>query len=172
MNHPEIAPLVQLGWNLLEGRMKTPHLYIPEALIKCTRFLGIDGREIIQSEDVEGNLEKQIETSFQLIKSWLIRDYKLFGAKLKGTSIIPEEALREAIINAVIHRKYWIPGAVKIALFDNRLEIFNPGNFPGLINLDDLGDGTTYLRKLNHLIQLGKIIRQGKGPAVKYLLIK
>lgn len=47
------------------------------------------------------------------------------------------------------HRKYWIPGAVKIALYDNRLEIFNPGNFPGLFDLSQLGDGTTYLRNPN-----------------------
>jgi ATP-dependent DNA helicase RecG len=127
----------------------TPEQYLPEAVIHCTRFAGIDGRDIIQSEEIGGSLDKQIEASFALIKSWLIRNYKLFGAKLKGQSIIPETALREAIINAAIHRKYWIPGAIKIALYDNRLEIFSPGNFPGLLDLNQLGDGTTYLRNPN-----------------------
>lgn len=124
----------------------TPDLYIPEAVVRCTRFHGIKGREIIQSEEIRGHLEKQIEDSFQLIKSWLTREYRLLGVKLKGKIIVPEEALREAIVNALIHRKYWIPGAVKIALYDDRLEIFNPGNFPGLFDLNHLGDGTTYLR--------------------------
>ena len=45
-----------------------------------------------------------------------------------------------------MNRKYWISGAVKIALFDDRLEIFNPGNFPGLVDTKHLVDGTTYLR--------------------------
>ncbi len=149
----------------------TPHLYIPEALIKCTRFLGTDGRDIIQSDDIEGNLEKQIETSFQLVKSWLIRDYKLFGAKLKGKMTLPEVALREAIVNAAIHRKYWIPGTIKIALFDNRLEIFSPGNFPGLINLNHLGDGTTYLRN-PHLAKLARRfgIVEKLGTGIKIIL--
>src|SRR3990167_4105346 len=93
--------------------------------------------------------EKYIENSFQLIKSWLLRDYKLLGTKLKWKMPIPEVALREAIINALIHRKYWIPGSTKIALYDNRLEIFSPGNFPGLFDLHDLGDGTSYLRNPN-----------------------
>lgn len=123
-----------------------PHIYIPEAVVHCTRFRGTKGREIIQSEEIHGPIEKQIEISFQLIKSWLIRDYKLSGTKFKGKTIVPEEALREVIINALIHRKYSIPGATKIALYDDRLEIFSPGNFPGLIDPKCLGDGTTYLR--------------------------
>lgn len=137
-NHPTIAGTLLF--------CDSPESFIPEALIMCTRFEGTEGRNIIQTEEIKGNLERQIETSFQLIRSWLIRDYKLLGTKLSGKTIIPEIALREAIINAVIHRKYWIPGATKIALYDNRLEIFNPGNFPGLVDLDHLGDGTTYLR--------------------------
>lgn len=125
---------------------QTPEIYLPEAVVRCTRFRGVDGRDIIQSEEISGNLEKQIEVSFQLVRSWLIRDYKLLGTRLKGKTIVPEAALREAIINALIHRKYWIPGATKIALYDDRLEIFSPGNFPGLFDLSHLGDGTTYLR--------------------------
>lgn len=125
---------------------ETPDVYIPEAHLRCTRFEGINGREIIQSEEISGNLKDQIEDSAKLIKSWLQRGYSLQGMKLKGKMIVPEEALREAIINAVIHRKYSIPGAVKIALYENRLEIFSPGNFPGLVDINNLGDGTTYLR--------------------------
>lgn len=128
---------------------ESPHLYIPEAVIHCTRFQGVDGRNIIQSEEIQGPLVKQAQTSFELIKSWLIKEYQLFGAKLQGKMIVPEIALREAIINALIHRKYWIAGATKIALYDNRLEIFNPGNFPGLFDLNRLGDGTTFLRNPN-----------------------
>ncbi len=125
---------------------ENPEQYIPEAVIYCTRFHDTEGRNIIQTEEIRGCLEKQLENSFQLIKSWLTRDYKLLKTKLKGKTIIPEAAIREAIVNALIHRKYWIPGAIKIALYDNRLEIFSPGNFPGLLDPKNLGDGTTHLR--------------------------
>lgn len=125
---------------------ETPHLYIPEASIQCSRFGGTEGRNIIQTEEIQGSLDKQLDVSFDLILSWIIRDYKLLKTTFKGKKIVPEEALREAIANALIHKKYWIPGSIKIALYDNRLEIYNPGNFPGLFNLKDLGDGTTYLR--------------------------
>src|SRR3990167_4587598 len=148
---------------------ETPDDYIPEAMIHCTRFAGKDGRDIIQTEEIKGCLEDQIERSFQLIKSWLMRDYKLLGAKLKAKMIIPETALRETIINAAIHRKYWIPGAIKIALYDNRLEIFNPGNFPGLFDLNQLGDGATYLRNPNLARlarRLGLVEKLGTGIAL------
>jgi ATP-dependent DNA helicase RecG len=145
---------------------ENPQYYIAEAFIQCSRFHGTEGRNIIQSEEITGNVEKQLETSFQLVKSWITRDYRLIGTKLKGSTLIPEVALREAIVNAVLHRKYWIPGSIKIALYDDRLEIFNPGNFPGMIDSNNLGDGTTYLR--NPLLvrlarRLGLIEKLGTG---------
>lgn len=161
--HPTIAGVIAF--------CEEPHLYIPEAVVRCTRFEGIEGRNIIQSEEIHGNLEKQIETSFQLIKSWLMRDYKLLGTKLQGKTIIPEVALRETIINALIHRKYWIPGSTKIAVYDDRVEIFSPGNFPGLMDIEHLGDGTSYLRNPN-LARIARrlgIIEQ-LGTGIKLIL--
>lgn len=126
-----------------------PHEYIPEATVQCTRFRGVEGRDIIQTQEIQGCLESQLTIAFRLVRSWLLHNYQLSDAKLEGTSIIPEVALREVIVNALLHRKYTIPGSVKIALYDNRLEIFSPGNFPGLVDMTNLGDGTTYLRNPN-----------------------
>ena len=123
-----------------------PEQFIVEAQVVCTRFAGTEGRDIIQTEAITGPIAKQIETSFNLVKAWLKRDYHLLGVKMQSRTLVPEEALREAIINAVIHRKYWIPGATKIAMYDERLEVFSPGNFPGHVNLNNLGDGITHLR--------------------------
>lgn len=57
---------------------------------------------------------------------------------------IPEIAIREALNNTLIHRKYYLQDAIKIALFDDRLEIFSPGNFPGPIT--DFKAGISYSR--------------------------
>lgn len=125
---------------------ENPHDYIPEALIKCTRFRGTEGRDIIRTEDIVGSLDEQAERALRILESWLTSDYELIGAKLKGKLPVPKEALREAILNALLHRKYWIPGATKVAVYDDRVEIFSPGCFPGLVDINSLGDGTTYLR--------------------------
>ncbi len=125
---------------------EAPHLYIPEALIRCTRFRGREGRDIIRTEEITGTIEQQFATAMKVLESWLAMDYALQGAKLKGRLPVPEAALREAILNALVHRKYTIPGAVKIAIYDHRVEFFSPGCFPGLVDLNHLGDGITYLR--------------------------
>ena len=123
-----------------------PDKHIPEAHIICTRFSGDEGRNIVQTEEIKGPLNKQIDVGFNLVLSWIKRDYHLVGAKMKSKTLIPPEALREAITNAVIHRKYWIAGATKIALYDDHIEIFSPGNFPGHIDICNLGEGITHLR--------------------------
>ena len=145
---------------------ENPEKYIPEATILCTQFKGVSGRDIIQTQEVIGNLEQQASISLKLIKSWIARHFKLQGVKLTSKSIIPHEALREAIINALIHRKYFIPGAIKIAVYDDRIEIFSPGGFPGLVDIKHLGDGTTFLRNPNIARlarKLGLIEKMGTG---------
>ncbi len=143
-----------------------PDKYIPEAHIICTRFAGTEGRDIIQTEEIKGPLGKQVDVSFNLVSSWIKRDYQLSGARLKSKSLIPEEALHETITNAVIHRKYSIHGASKIALYDDHLEIFSPGNFPGHININNLGEGITHFRnpivgRMAH--KMGIIEKLGSG---------
>ena len=50
----------------------------------------------------------------------------------------PEEALMEIITNAVLHRDYSLPIDVHIRIFDNRIEIENPGKLPGHITLNNI----------------------------------
>jgi len=150
---------------------KDPSQYLVEAQILCTKFSGIEGRNIIQTETITGNILEQAEVSINLVKKWLSTNYKLRGARLSAKTIIPEVAIREAINNALLHRKYNIPGAIKISIYDNRLEIFSPGQFPGLVDVNHLGDGTTYLRNptiVRIARHFGLIERLGSGIQLIY----
>ena len=125
----------------------TPDHYIPESIVICTEFQGKKGRDIIRSVELTGPIPNIVESTLNLVKSWSERNLKISKkGRLVGNSLIPIEAIREGVINALIHRKYFIPGAVKIAFFEDRIEVFSPGGFPGLISIDNLGDGTTFLR--------------------------
>ncbi len=79
---------------------------------------------------IKGNIASQAEQSLQLLNQWLTEGYTLIGAQLKRKTVIPNIVLREAIVNALIHRRYRIPGAIKIALYDDHLEIFSLDSFP------------------------------------------
>ena len=72
-----------------------------------------------------GPIPQLIDDSLTLLYNWLEKNLALKGAKLIGKIPLPKTALREAIVNALLHRKYTIAGAVKIALYDDRLEIFS-----------------------------------------------
>jgi len=132
-----------------------PERYIPEAIVICSEFAGTAGRKIIQTREITGPIPELIHQSVVLLEHWLQRNYVLTGVKFEGESLIPMEALREAIINGLLHRKYSIPGALKVAIYDDRLEVFSPGALPGLVDIDNLGDGTTYLRN-PHIAKLAR----------------
>jgi len=60
---------------------------------------------------------------------------------------IPPEALREALVNAIVHRDYVMSGSdIKIAVYDSRVEITSPGAFPRGITLDEILDGRSEVR--------------------------
>ena len=59
----------------------------------------------------------------------------------------PEEAVREAVLNALVHRDYGIADAdILLAIYSNRMEITSPGRLPGAITPDKMRVGTRYAR--------------------------
>lgn len=57
-----------------------------------------------------------------------------------------EEAIREILLNALVHRNYHLPSPTKVSIYDNRIEFFSPGDFPGPLNPKNLRTGLTYIR--------------------------
>jgi hypothetical protein len=80
---------------------------------------------------------------------------------------IPLEALREALLNAVLHRDYSIKGSdIKVAIFDHAVEITSPGSFPRGITLEDILSGRSEVRNrvIARIFREAGIIEQwGRG---------
>jgi len=129
---------------LLFGR--NPQHYVSEAMIICSHFQGISGRETIATVDCEGTLFDQFKQAYAFVLERLYYSFTIKGLKRDKKLEIPEEAIREALLNAIVHRNYHIKGPTKIAIYDDRIEIFSPGQFPGPISLNDLKTGISYLR--------------------------
>ena len=87
---------------------------------------------------VEGPAYAQIEETLSIVTEmiesvWIIDpDGSLFPARY------PPEALKEVVVNAVIHRDYNISDDIHVWVFDNRIEVRSPGVLPGHITLDNL----------------------------------
>jgi len=119
-----------VGGILLFGQ--NPQKYFSESMIICSHFSGISGREAMASIDCNGTLFQQFETAYNFVISKLESSFSIKKEpKRKEKLEIPEEAIREIILNAIVHRNYHINGPSKIAIYDNRIEIFSPGIFPG-----------------------------------------
>lgn len=84
---------------------KNPQRFYPSAYLKIGKFL--TKTEIQSSDIVEGNLFEQITNALEILRTkYLISKIKFEGIHRREILEYPYEALREAIINALIHRNY------------------------------------------------------------------
>lgn len=120
-----------------------PEKYFEQAIIRCVEFDGIDKRFINDDKLYGGPLYQQYTQAIQWLKKKLSVRYDIEGqgsGPRKENWEIPEIVFKEAIINSLAHRDYYDKGAVTtIELFDDRVEITNPGGLVSAINHVDFG---------------------------------
>lgn len=135
---------------LPEGSIKTggvlffgsaPEQFIETAVIRCIAFEGLNKTQIIDDKVYGGPLMKQYEQAMQWLKGKLDVRYEIEGSgPRKEVWEVPETALKETIINALSHRDYYDRGAkTTIELFEDRIEVSNPGGLTSAISLTDFG---------------------------------
>lgn len=120
--YPTVAGILLFG--------KRVQYWFSEAMIICSHFTGVSGREAIAAIDCEGTLFNQLEQAYNFVISRLQYSFSIKGVERQETLEVPEVAIREILLNAIIHRNYHLRAPTKIAIYDNRIEIFSPGNFP------------------------------------------
>ncbi len=116
-----------------------PQYFFPYAQIKLVRFDGIEPIKVIAYEDAKGGLPQMIEQSFNFVKRFIARSFVIEGTIRKEIPLLPEEVVREAIINAVAHRDYFNKNEIQLSIFDDRFELTNPGGLPKGMTQDLLG---------------------------------
>ncbi len=120
---------------------KKPQRFCPGAVVKCSHYHGTSVTRPIPSQQVLGNtLFEQADAAADFVLSRL---YRTIGGREETTAAeekleIPKEAIREIIVNAVVHRDYDSNASVQIDVFADRVEIMNPGGLPDELTVDDL----------------------------------
>jgi ATP-dependent DNA helicase RecG len=120
---------------------KQPQRFLKESMVTCVRYQGADRFNIIDRAEILGDPITMIEAALQFVKRNMNVAYEINGqAQHKERYTYPPAAVREAIINAIMHRDYFYDGShVYVHVFSDRMEIENPGGLlPGL-TLNDLG---------------------------------
>lgn len=86
-----------------------------------------------QQKTIRGPLVDQIDAAVRAVLDELAQGLVLSGSGFKAAHAYPERVIKEAIVNAVIHRDYRLNRDIFIRVFDDRIEVESPGVFPGNI---------------------------------------
>jgi ATP-dependent DNA helicase RecG len=141
------------------------------------RFIKVNGIEllsgekynVISDEFVQGNIYELVVRAWEMMRPYLA--YKTeFGAdaKFEQKYIYPEDACREAILNAIAHRDYSNSNGIEVYIFNDRLEIKSPGALLSTLTINDLEalDNRHESRnvKIAYTLKVGKLMREmGEG---------
>ncbi|MCB0483122.1 MAG: putative DNA binding domain-containing protein [Flavobacteriales bacterium] len=116
---------------------KDPNKFYPNVQVKIGRF-GKDATDLKFQEVVEGNLVQMLdEVQLQLNHKFLIRPVDFLGMRRVEKDEYPVAALREMILNALVHRTY-MGAHIQLRVFDDSLSIWNEGVLPFGLTLEEL----------------------------------
>ncbi len=105
-----------------------PDRFFREACVKVGYFRGA---ELLFQDVIEGDLFTQVDRTVDLLYTKYTRALVSYrGVHRVETFPVPAEAMREAVVNAVIHRDYTRPAPVQIRVYDDRIMLWNPGRLP------------------------------------------
>lgn len=131
--------------------------FFPDAIIRLGRFLGKDKSQIIDQQTLEVPLSIALEHVIAFIRRHTSIAAEIGETRRKDIPQYPPAVIREAVMNALLHSDYSAKGSsIQIAIFDDRIEITNPGCLPFGLSLDAALSGISQLR--NRVI--GRVFRE------------
>lgn len=144
---------------------KKPQKYIHGAGARVGRFK--TPTIILDTIDVSGNLFKQLDGLMEAIKKHLNVRFEIKGIEREDIWDYPLEAIREAVINALIHRDYLSLADIQIKIYDNKIWFFNPGKLPEEITIEMLKQDHGSIPRNRHIANVfflaGLIEKWGSG---------
>ena len=117
--------------------------------IKCAIFNGNNKLEFRDRKEFTGSVLKQVNETFEYLQLYNKTKGKIVGLERIDTKDYPEYALREALLNAIIHRDYNFTGSILVSLFDDHLEITSLGGLVKGLTIEDLYYGVSESRNPN-----------------------
>jgi ATP-dependent DNA helicase RecG len=134
-----------VGGILLFGRERLARF--PDAYLRMGRFAGTDRTHLADRAELTDYPVKAIEQAVGFVERNTRLGMTVGRVRRRDLPAVPPAALREALVNAVAHADYAQRGApIRVAVFDDRIEIENPGILlPGL-TIEELRDGVSRVR--------------------------
>lgn len=127
---------------------KNTALKLPAFIVKCVTYpsTDIDSDEYIDSQDISGTLKNVFDNTMGFILRNLKRKQMEQGVNSLGVLEIPQIVFEELIVNALIHRDYFISATIRIFIFSDRIEIISPGHLPNNLTIENIKSGNSNIR--------------------------
>ena len=107
----------------------------PFAKVECARFKGTSSDEFIDQKSILSNIATQAEEAYNFVLRHISKGAVVEGVYTVSRWEYPVKAIREIIRNAIVHRDYSLSGKdVKVAIYDDMVEITSPGLLPPSID--------------------------------------
>jgi ATP-dependent DNA helicase RecG len=150
------------------------------------RFLKVNGNSldsgekynVITDDIVKGNIFELVIKAWEQVRSILAYKTEFnLNSKFEQKYIYPEDAVREAILNALAHRDYSISNAIEIYIFDNRMEIKSPGALLSTLTIKNLyeleGSHESRNSLIARVLRENELMRElGEGMKRMFYLMK
>ena len=134
-----------IGGLLLFGKDRFARF--PDAWIQAGRFAGSNRARLLDSVEIRSFLPRAADEAIAFARKHLNRESIIEGVRREERWSVPLVAIREALMNAIVHADYAQQGApIRLALFDDRIEIENPGLLPFGLTIEDVRQGVSKLR--------------------------
>ena len=134
-----------VGGMLLFGKDRERHF--PDAWIQAGRFGSVDKSRIVDRAEIHSLPVRAVHEAIAFVHKHSLHGAEIGPVRRKERWSLPPVAVREAVINAVVHTDYAQRGApLRLSIFDDRLEVENPGLLPFGLTVEDLPRGVSKLR--------------------------
>ena len=142
------------------GRDPQGHRHTASLFIQCAAYAGADrAADVLSAGEGKGRLDEQVTRSVGWLRS-LGRQEIYRGLYRIDRALVPESALREALVNAVIHRDYALTGSqVLLEVFSDRIDVTSPGTLPNHMTVEQARSGGAP-RSRNEMMANAMVVHQ------------
>lgn len=125
-----------------------PEWIVPQFVVKAIRYPGnaIHVSKYVDTEDFSGPLPKIFEGAMAFILRNLHKVQAGRGVNSPGRPEIPESVFEELLVNALVHRDYFVSAPIRLFVFDDRIEIISPGTLPNNLTVEKIRAGNSNIR--------------------------
>ncbi|MGB9718803.1 MAG: RNA-binding domain-containing protein [Thermoproteota archaeon] len=109
--------------------------HFPQAVIKIGY---VEGDKMVDEALIEGPLQVQLEEAMSFIQKHIRKGYVIKGLERVESWEYPLESVREALVNALLHRDYFSNSHISVRIEESGIIVENPGELPPPLEIEDL----------------------------------